>query len=145
MDKEYKAFLLLIKEQISTAQVRTAIAANREMLFLYWKLGQLILVHQSNKGWGAKVIDLLSSDLKKELPLQKGFSVRNLKYMRKFALEYSIPAIEKLNEASDKLRSFEHAQSKVQNIISDFVQQAVAQIESTIDEDDKSMPLGLCF
>jgi len=131
MDKEYKAFLSLVKEQISTAQVRTVIAANKEMLFLYWRLGQLILVHQSNKGWGAKVIDLLSSDLKKELPVQKGFSVRNLKYMRKFALEYSIPVVEKLNEASDKLRSLELVQSKVQNIISEFVQQAVAQTEST--------------
>lgn len=129
MDKDYRALLILVKEQIGTAQVRAVTAANKEMLLLYWKLGQLILSHQSNKGWGAKVIDLLSFDLKKELPAQKGFSIRNLKYMRKFALEYPLPIIQKLNASAKILTQSEPTQNAIQNIISEFVPQAVAQLQ----------------
>lgn len=68
MDQDYKALLSLVKEQISTAQVRAVTAANKEMLVRYWKIGQLISAHQSARGWGARVIDLLSKDLRKEFP-----------------------------------------------------------------------------
>ena len=129
MAKDYKALLHLVKEQIGTAQVRTITAANKEMLLLYWKLGQLILAHQSHKGWGAKVIDLLSEDLKREFPTQKGLSVRNLKYMRKFALEYPLPVILKLNAYSKLLLQSNPTQNGVINIISEFVPQAVAQFK----------------
>ncbi|MCC5918550.1 MAG: hypothetical protein JJU02_14605 [Cryomorphaceae bacterium] len=115
--------------QIGTAQVRTVTAANREMLLLYWKVGHLILAHQSQKGWGAKVVDLLSEDLKKELPNQKGFSIRNLKYMRKFALQYPLSMIKKLNEASNILLQSEPSQKSIRNIVSEFVPQAVAQLQ----------------
>lgn len=131
MDKDYKTLLQIVKEQIGTAQVRAISAANREMLLLYWKLGQLILMHQANKGWGAKVIDLLCDDIKKEFPTQKGFSVRNLKYMRKFASEYSLSTIEKLNELSIFLKQHEPTQLSVQNALAEFVQQPVAQIQTT--------------
>jgi predicted nuclease of restriction endonuclease-like (RecB) superfamily len=131
MDKDYITLLQIVKEQIGTAQVRAISAANREMLLLYWKLGQLILMHQANKGWGAKVIDLLCDDIKKEFPTQKGFSVRNLKYMRKFASEYSLSTIEKLNELSIFLKQHEPTQLSVQNALAEFVQQPVAQIQTT--------------
>ena len=52
---------------------------------LYWQIGQNILQRQNQQGWGAKVIDRLSKDLSAEFPEIKGFSTRNLKYMRKFA------------------------------------------------------------
>jgi predicted nuclease of restriction endonuclease-like (RecB) superfamily len=55
------------------------------MIKLYWEIGRGILEKQEQEGWGAKIIDRLSADLKKEFPEMKGFSPRNLKYMRKFA------------------------------------------------------------
>jgi predicted nuclease of restriction endonuclease-like (RecB) superfamily len=61
---------------------------NRELILLYWQIGSDILVRQQTEGWGAKVIDRLSRDLLHEFPDMKGFSVRNLKYMRKFADTY---------------------------------------------------------
>lgn len=130
MDKDYKALLQIVKEQIGTAQVRAISSANKEMLLLYWKLGQLILMHQANKGWGAKVIDLLCQDIKNEFPKLKGFSVRNLKYMRKFASEYSLPTIEKLNELSHYLKANKPNQISIQKALSEFVQQPVAQIQT---------------
>ncbi|SDC89016.1 Predicted nuclease of restriction endonuclease-like (RecB) superfamily, DUF1016 family [Algoriphagus faecimaris] len=139
MEKDYSILLSLFKEQIKVAQIRTVTAANKEMLLLYWKLGQLIIYHQSTKGWGAKVIERLSVDLKKEFPKQKGFSPRNLNYIRKFALEYSIPILLKLNEASSKMSLTNPSQLSIQSIVLDFVQQAVAKIEETDNQMYKIM------
>lgn len=55
------------------------------MILLYWEIGNSILLKQKQKGWGAKIIDRISFDLKNAFPDLKGFSPRNLKYMRKFA------------------------------------------------------------
>ena len=92
-DKEYKRLLVIVKDKVATAQLKTVSAANRQLLLLYWQLGRLILENQQKEGWGAKVIELLSADLKKEFSGIKGFSERNLKYMRKFAESYTIPLI----------------------------------------------------
>ncbi len=89
----YSLFLSDLKEQIRTAQVRAAIAVNHELVILYWRIGQMILERQEKAGWGAKVIDQLSQDLRREFPEIKGFSSRNLKYMRTFAETYPDIAI----------------------------------------------------
>src|SRR3954452_21052047 len=83
--KGYEAFLGELKERIKTAQLRASLAVNREMLLLYWQTGRDILARQKEHGWGAKVIDRLSQDLRREFPGVEGFSPRNLKYMRSFA------------------------------------------------------------
>ena len=65
--------------------MQTVIAANTTMIILYWQIGNAILQRQQNEGWGTKVIDHMSYDLKNAFPEMGGFSPRNLKYMRKFA------------------------------------------------------------
>ncbi len=57
---------------------------------LYWRIGKEILVKQEHAGWGTKIIDRLSTDLRRAFPELKGFSPRNLKYMRKFAENYPV-------------------------------------------------------
>lgn len=81
----YAELLTEIKERVRAAQVRAGLAANRELLALYWDIGRMILARQEAEGWGAKVIDRLSRDLHAVFPGQHGFSPRNLKYMRAFA------------------------------------------------------------
>jgi predicted nuclease of restriction endonuclease-like (RecB) superfamily len=66
---------------------------NKELILLYHHIGCEILKAQHTHGWGAKIIDQLSKDLKEAFPDMKGFSTRNLKYMRKFAEEYPNDAI----------------------------------------------------
>src|SRR4051794_30772534 len=85
LPKGYELFLGELKERISTAQLRAAVAVNREMVLLYWQIGNDILARQKQYGWGAKIIDRLSHDLRREFPNAEGFSPRNLKYMRAFA------------------------------------------------------------
>jgi predicted nuclease of restriction endonuclease-like (RecB) superfamily len=81
----YDEFLNDLKGRIRQAQVRAALAVNRELVTLYWQIGREILSRQQAQGWGARVVDLLSRDLRHEFPEMKGFSPRNLKYMRAFA------------------------------------------------------------
>ncbi len=88
LNKEYGDFLQSLKTRIQQAQIRAALAVNRELVLLYWQIGREILERQNAQGWGAKVIEQLSKDLRSEFPQMKGFSARNLKYMRKFAENY---------------------------------------------------------
>ena len=81
----YEDFLQELKQRIRTAQVRAAVAVNRELILLYWHIGREILNRQERAGWGAKVIDRLAADLRSEFPDIKGFSRTNLLYMRAFA------------------------------------------------------------
>lgn len=81
----YTFLLDSLRERIRSAQVRAVLSVNREMVLLYWQIGQDILAQQAQHGWGAKVIDHLSLDLRRAFPSMKGFSARNLKYMRAFA------------------------------------------------------------
>lgn len=81
----YADWLADLKARIHGAQQRAALAVNRELVLLYWQIGRDILARQAEQGWGAKVIERLSQDLRTAFPEMKGFSPRNLKYMRAFA------------------------------------------------------------
>jgi predicted nuclease of restriction endonuclease-like (RecB) superfamily len=84
----YDDFLRDLKERIRAAQVRAALAVNSDLVLLYWRVGRDILAEQQERGWGAKVIDRLAADLRRAFPEAKGFSPRNLKYMRALAEAY---------------------------------------------------------
>ncbi len=92
-DPQYTDFLQSLKARIQERQLRAAIAVNRELVLLYWEIGREILQRQAEQGWGTKVIDRLAQDLRKAFPSIKGFSPRNLHYMRAFAEAYSDEAI----------------------------------------------------
>lgn len=81
----YADWLAELKGRIHRAQQRATLAVNRELITLYWQIGRDILERQAQQGWGAKVIDRLSHDLRTAFPEMQGFSPRNLKYMRAFA------------------------------------------------------------
>ncbi len=85
MPKGYESFLKNLKERIISERLKSVLSANTAMIMLYWEIGQSILSRQQSEGWGAKIIDRLSHDLKTAFPDMSGFSPRNLKYMRKFA------------------------------------------------------------
>lgn len=81
----YADWLAELKTRIHDARQRATLAVNRELVMLYWRMGRDILARQARQGWGAKVIERLSQDLLAAFPEMKGFSPRNLKYMRAFA------------------------------------------------------------
>ncbi len=81
----YAHWLNGVKARVLAARQRAALAANAELVTLYWQIGQDILQQQAGAGWGSKVIERIARDLREAFPEIKGFSSRNLKYMRYFA------------------------------------------------------------
>lgn len=81
----YPDLLDSVSAHIAQGRQRAVRAANAELLATYWSIGREILDRQQRQGWGAKVIDRLSADLKARFPGARGYSPRNLKYMRSFA------------------------------------------------------------
>jgi predicted nuclease of restriction endonuclease-like (RecB) superfamily len=81
----YAEWLTELKTRIHAAQQRAALAVNRELLSLYWRLGRDLLERQAGGTWGSGVIDRVSTDLRAAFPEMRGFSPSNLKYMRAFA------------------------------------------------------------
>ncbi len=120
-NKEYLFCLDEIKEKIKKLQIKAAISVNSKMLSFYWDLGKDIVETQTKKKWGDAFIKQLSKDLQSEYPEMKGFSVRNLFYMKSCFLFY--------NTQADKLK-FAVAKNKIPAQIGSIekVQQLVAQI-----------------
>jgi predicted nuclease of restriction endonuclease-like (RecB) superfamily len=84
----YGSLLERLKERVWEARSRATLAVNRALVLLYWQIGHEILTRQRAEGWGARVIDRLSADLRRAFPDLRGLSPRNLKYMRAFAEAY---------------------------------------------------------
>lgn len=80
--------LLTLKKEIAQARVRAHLSVNKELILLYWRIGREILERKQELGWGSKVIEQLSKDLRHEFPKMKGLSIRNLVYMQTFAAAY---------------------------------------------------------
>src|ERR1035437_5560474 len=82
---DYGVLLEPIKREIAGSRVRAARAVNTELIGMYWRIGGLTLDRQADQGWGTRVIDRLAADLRTSFPDARGFSRRNLHYMRALA------------------------------------------------------------
>jgi len=89
LPKGYEELLGQLKERIRSAQLRAAAAVNRELIELYWQIGQSIVERQRSDGWGKSVVERLAKDLQAEFPGMSGFSPRNVWRMRAFYLAYT--------------------------------------------------------
>src|SRR6266540_723784 len=86
----YYRFVDGIKQRIRAAQIKAAISANRELILLYWDIGRAIVDAQKDKGYGKRVVEMLSADLRREFPEMAGLSALNLWRMRAFYLAYAL-------------------------------------------------------
>src|ERR1700722_20031567 len=107
VDKQYKKWIVELKDKIRTTQIKAAITVNRELLNLYWELGREICEKQEKANWGEGLIDQLAKDLSAAFPDIKGFSRCNLFYIRKWYLFYrdigiAPQVVAKMGEADQK-------------------------------------------
>lgn len=93
MPEWYPELLASVSRQVTTGRSKAIAAANLELLNSYLAIGHEILGRQGSEGWGAKIIDRLSADVRARYPESTGFSPRNLKYMRAFASAWAAEAI----------------------------------------------------
>lgn len=101
INSDYLGFLDNLKKRVAASRSKAALSVNKELILLYHHIGTEILRSQEIHGWGAKIIEQLSRDLKIAFPESRGFGTRNLKYMRKFAQEY--PDLEFVQTVSAQL------------------------------------------
>ena len=146
----FDAFVHAVGSEIEQAQVRLITAANAQMLFHYWKMGNYILYHQNLQGWGSKIIKQLAKAIRFNYPEKKGYSERNLTYMCQFARSYplnvlrsfidtdarlSVPSIQNVTDEVLKLNNGQFTQELTAQIQSadcqslEFTQEAPAQIQ----------------
>ncbi|MEK6303723.1 MAG: PDDEXK nuclease domain-containing protein [Acidobacteriota bacterium] len=85
----YIKLLAEIKERIRTAQYAALRAVNKELITLYWDIGQMIVTRQQEETWGKSVVQRLAADLRSEFPGISGFSAQNLWRMRQFYETYA--------------------------------------------------------
>ena len=147
----FDAFVHAVGSEIEQAQVRLITAANAQMLFHYWKIGNYILYHQNLQGWGSKIIKQLAKAIRLNYPEKKGYSERNLTYMCQFAGSYplnvlrsfidtdarlSVPSIQKVADEVLKLNNGQFTQELTAQIQStdsqllEFTQEPLAQIQN---------------
>jgi predicted nuclease of restriction endonuclease-like (RecB) superfamily len=86
--QDYASFLHEIKQQIRDRQLQAMRSVNRELVGLYWDIGEMIHQKQAALGWGRSVVEILARDLQSEFPGRNGFSARSLWNMREFYTEY---------------------------------------------------------
>lgn len=120
INKDYKVWLADIKLKVRNAQIKAALKVNTELLTLYWELGADIVAKQAAAKWGDGFLLQLSKDLTAEFPDMKGFSERNLKYIRAWYLFYS---------QEDTIGQQAVAQLADSNQTDSKVQQLVGQIQ----------------
>ena len=90
----YPHILGTLKEKINQARLRAVLTVNAELLGIYWEIGKVIALQEAEAGWGGKTVERLAADLRSEFPDMKGFSPRNLRYMREFHLAYPFPILQ---------------------------------------------------
>lgn len=120
--RSYKKWLLELKNNIQQSRLQTALKVNQDMLVLYWYVGKQLSIKIEQEGWGTKVIEQLADDLQDAFPDMRGFSFRNLKYMRQFAEAY--PEMLIGQQPATQLRKSRNTVTKKPK--TEFVQQAVA-------------------
>ena len=131
---DLNAFIHAVGSEIEQAQVRLIVAANAQMLFHYWKVGNYILYHQQQHGWGSKIIKQLAKAIRFNYPEKKGYSERNLTYMCQFARTYPLSVLRSFIDTDVRL-SVPNIQNVTNEVLKlndkQFTQELTAQMQST--------------
>ena len=129
---DLNAFIHAVGSEIQQAQVRLITAANAQMLFHYWKMGNYILYYQNLYGWGSKIIKQLAKAIRFNYPEKKGYSERNLTYMCQFARTYPLSVLRSFIDTDVRL-SVPNIQNVTNEVLKlndkQFTQEAPAQIQ----------------
>ncbi len=144
LDKEYKNWISELKLKVRSAQIKAAIAVNRELILFYWDLGNMLSDKIKKSQWGDKVLENVSKDLKEEFPDMKGFSKTNLKYIKGF-YEYFSSNFVISHQAGDQLlinnyKDIIHGEDSLKSLLDTKSHQAGDQLNAFIKNDVAIIP-----
>ncbi len=155
IDENYKIWIREVKQKIRSAQLKAAVAVNRELILFYWDLGKMLSEKIKTSNWGDKVLENVSKDLKDEFPEMKGFSVSNLKFCRLFyeyfafssqlegEFQISLQAVNQLEDTQNEISSqavnlFEDTQNTIGSQVANQLQGAenkdIAKSQQAVDQ-----------
>lgn len=131
IDKEYVQWINDIKKRYRNAQIKTALKVNSEQLLFNWQLGRDLVIRRAEEKWGKGVVEQLSLDLQTELPGVKGFSARNLWFMKQW---YSFYALN--NESAELIENLENSVNvhgkKLKQVASEIYETKLKQLDSEL-------------
>lgn len=115
--QKYNEAVQIIKSAILQSQYDAAKTVNEKQLMLYYGIGKYISLNSRNGFWGKGAIDAISEQLDKELPGLRGFTSRNLRYMRTFYEEWEMldSSIKPEGIAETRSDNLELANSELKN------------------------------
>jgi predicted nuclease of restriction endonuclease-like (RecB) superfamily len=148
-DEEYSAFLAELKSRIKASQIKAAVSVNRALICLYWEMAEKIVARQKHSQWGDGLLAQMSKDLQNEFPDMKGFSLRNLKYMRQWYRfwaegnaigQQAVAQLEQSQHAVDQLKNAKQLTTQIpwgHNLLivskSNDHQEAIYYVQKTIE------------
>ena len=133
---DYGRLLEDIKTRIRTAQVKAALSVNRELIELYWKIGEAIVRQQKKEGWGKAVVERLAEDIQRGFPGISGFSALNLWHMRAFYLSWT-EDIKKLQQVVRERKG-----GKLSQVETDLPAEILSQLVTELTEDKPPGSVG---
>ena len=125
---DYQHWLSTIKQRVVSARLRVALAANSELIALYYEIVARIVEREAHAQWGSGFIDAFSKDLRQAFPDIGGFSSKNLRYCRAFFRFYCAPAI--WQQAVAKLQVSDYKTHTIGEYTLDFYRKALSYLET---------------
>lgn len=128
---DYINWIAELKKKVRSAQIKAAIAVNKELILFYWDLGKMLSEKIKSSNWGDKVLENVSKDLKNEFPEMKGFSVTNLKYCKLFYEYFAFSP-----QLGGELKISSQAVNQLETTQDEISQQVVDQLQTTENKED---------
>lgn len=137
-DQNYLQWISEVKSRFRNAQAKAAVRVNTAMLEFYWSIGRDLVALKAEEKWGAGVVKQFSLDMRQAFPDETGFSLSNVKYMKRWYAFY-FNALEKSQQAVDLLDDVENHHAD-DFLLKEKSQHVVDQID--FPEDFGKIPWG---
>ena len=132
LDSEYVQWIHEIKQRYRNAQIKAAVKVNSEQLLFNWQLGRDLVVRKAEEKWGSGIVNQVSLDLQAEFPEVKGFSARNLWFMRQWYSFYA-SNIKTISLISDMENQVDIGSVKLKQVASEIHEAKVKQLASVLE------------
>ena len=132
LDSEYAEWICEIKQRFRNAQIKAAVKVNSEQLLFNWQLGRDLVIRKAEEKWGSGIVNQVSLDLQAEFPESKGFSARNLWFMKQW---YSFYASNNnvVSLISDMEEQIDTGSVKLKQVASEIYEAKVKQVASELE------------
>ena len=132
LDSEYVQWIHEIKQRFRNSQIKASVKVNSEQLLFNWQLGRDLVVRKAEEKWGTGIVNQVSLDLQDEFPEAKGFSARNLWFMKQWYSFYASNN-KSVSLISDMEKQVDTGSVKLKQVASEIHEAKVKQVASELE------------